>query len=83
MKTQFRMFARHGIVYCEDAQTRKQQSLKTRDRREATRLLHARNEAQVNPAMNLQIARAYPPHQHTPCSWSARTISPEQVTTLV
>jgi len=59
VKTQFRMFSRHGIFYCEDAQTRKQQSLKTRDRREATRLLHARNEAQVNPAMNLQIARAY------------------------
>jgi hypothetical protein len=44
VKTQFRMFSRHGIFYCEDVQTGKQESLKTRDRREAARLLHARNE---------------------------------------
>jgi hypothetical protein len=33
VKTQFRIFRRHGIFPCEDARTGKQESLKTRDRR--------------------------------------------------
>jgi integrase len=39
--------------------TRKQESLRTRDRAVAKRILHARNEAHQQPAINLQIARAY------------------------
>ena len=39
--------------------TGKQESLGTSDKIEARRLLHTRNEAASQPAMNLQIARAY------------------------
>jgi integrase len=60
MKARFRLFRRNGgAFYCHDSITGKQASLLTRNRAEAMRLLHARNEAHVQPALNLQIARAY------------------------
>jgi hypothetical protein len=37
----------------------RQESLRTRDRAEAKRLFAAYNEAHEQPAINLQIARAY------------------------
>lgn len=45
MKQRFILFLRAGVYYCEDATTRKQTSLRTRDPADAERLLHARNEA--------------------------------------
>jgi len=36
-----------------------QESLRTRDPREAERLIHAKNEAQAQPGLALHIARAY------------------------
>ncbi len=60
MKTRFRLYPRrNGIYYCEDVETRSQVSLGTKDRHEAERLFHARNEAYLLPAMNLQMARTY------------------------
>ena len=59
MNQQFILFRRAGVFYCEDRTTRKQFSLRTRDKQEALRLLHARNEAVRQPVLNLQIARAY------------------------
>jgi integrase len=60
MKLRYRLFRKKtGIFFLEDRFSKKQESLKTRDRTEASRLLSARNEAQQNPAINLQIARAY------------------------
>src|SRR5688500_11949117 len=60
MKQRYRLFQRTGgVFYCVDNVTRKQISLKTKDRDEAQRLLHAKNEAERQPAVNLQIARAY------------------------
>jgi integrase len=60
MKLRYRLFRKKtGIFFLEDRFNKKQESLKTRDRTEASRLLNARNEAQQNPAINLQIARAY------------------------
>lgn len=60
MKTRFRLFRRgSGSFYVEDTETGKQQSLHTKNRHQAERLVHARNEAVLQPAMNLQIARAY------------------------
>lgn len=60
MKTRFRLFRRgSGSYYAEDAENGKQQSLQTKDRHQAERLVHAKNEAVMQPAMNLQIARAY------------------------
>ena len=60
MKLRYRLFRKKsGIFFLEDRVNRKQESLKTRDRVEAVRMLQARNEAHQNPAINLQIARAY------------------------
>jgi integrase len=60
MTDKFRILRRaSGIWYLEDRETKAQQSLRTDDATEAKRLLNARNEAQRQPAINIQIARAY------------------------
>ena len=60
MKLRYRMFRKKsGIFFLEDRCNKKQESLQTRDKTEAVRLFHARNEAHQQPALNLQIARAY------------------------
>lgn len=60
MKQRFILYRRgNGKFYAEDTATRKQESLHTNDRAKAIRLLHAKNEATEQPAINLQIARAY------------------------
>ena len=58
-RRRYLLFLRRKTYYCEDLLTRKQQSLQTGDKETALRLLHARNEAEHQPAVNLQIARAY------------------------
>jgi hypothetical protein len=42
-----------GTYYCEDAETGKQESLKTRVKAEAVRIVGAKNEAHYQPLMNL------------------------------
>jgi len=61
MKQRFRLYKRKqgGRFYLHDEVTGKQESLGTHDRTLAIRLLHSRNEAEQQPAVNLQIARAY------------------------
>src|SRR6266536_1869893 len=61
MNQRFRLYRRKrgGRFYVHDNITGKQLSLKTSDRTEALRVLHAKNEAEKQPAINLQIARAY------------------------
>jgi integrase len=61
MKSRFILYRRKlsGMFYVEDTQTRKQESLGTKDRAEATALLNARNESVRQPQLNLQIAKAY------------------------
>jgi len=60
MKSCYWLFRRrNGVFYYEDTLTGKQESLGTRDRKEAKRLIHAHTEAQQQPRLNLQIARAY------------------------
>jgi integrase len=59
MKKRFILYRRGETYYLEDTVTRKQQSLHTKDRPTAERLLHAKNEAEQQTAVNLQIARAY------------------------
>ncbi len=61
MKRRFILYRRKhgGMFYLEDTQTRKQESLGTRNRVEALALLNARNEAVRQPQLNLHIARAY------------------------
>ena len=73
MKTRFRLYRRHkgGRYYIHDETTGKQESLHTSDRPVALRLLHAKNEAVLQPAMNLQIAQVY--LQHGDPALSCRT----------
>jgi len=61
MRQRFRLYRRgnSGRYYIHDGLSGKQESLHTADRATAVRLLHARNEASEQPAINLQIARAY------------------------
>jgi len=62
MKPRYRLILRRGrndTYYCVDTQTKKRTSLKTSDKYEAQRFLNARNEAALQPMLNLQIARAY------------------------
>ena len=61
MKQRYRLYRRScsGRFYIHDNVTGKQESLGTADRIEALRLLHSKNEADRQPAINLQIARAY------------------------
>src|SRR6267142_4783128 len=61
MKQRFILYRRKvgGMFYVEDTQTKKQESLGTKDRAEAKSLLNARNEAARQPQLNLQIAKAY------------------------
>ncbi len=59
MKQRFLLYLRREIYYCEDTLTGKQTSLRTKDREVALRLVHSKNEAEQQPAINLQIARAY------------------------
>ena len=61
MRQRFRLYRRKkgGRYYIHDGATGKQDSLHTTDRATALRLVHSRNEAEQQPAVNLQIARAY------------------------
>jgi len=61
MKSRFVLYRRKrgGMFYLEDTETRKQQSLGTRNRTEALALLNARNESVRQPQLNLHIARTY------------------------
>lgn len=61
MKQRFILYRRKvgGMFYIEDTETRKQESLGTKDRTEAKSLLNARNEAVRQPQLNLHIAKAY------------------------
>ena len=59
MKLRFTLFRRGKTFYCQDATNGRQTSLRTKVEGEARTLLHARNEAFRQPALNLQMARAY------------------------
>ena len=60
MKNRFILFQRSGVFYCEDTSNGRQTSLRTKDKADALRLLHVKNEAAHQPAINLQIAQNYP-----------------------
>ena len=60
MKQRYRAFLRPwGVYYCEDLVTGKQETLKTRDKNEAYRLVAAKNETAAAPAFSLHLARVY------------------------
>jgi hypothetical protein len=53
------MFRRGNYFWSHDGETGNQESLRTKDKAAALRLLHAKNEACQQPILNLQIARTY------------------------
>jgi hypothetical protein len=59
MPKRYRLFRRRGTFYIHDGVTGKQESLRTKKKHEAERVLHAHGEAAVQPSLNLHIARAY------------------------
>jgi integrase len=60
MKSKLRLFrGKSGNYFCEDRQTGRQESLRTKDKDEARRLVHAKNEAQESPALAIHIAKTY------------------------
>jgi hypothetical protein len=63
MKERYRLFLRRkSVYYAFDNTTKTFESLKTKDRAEAARMLVALNEAGKQPAMNLSLARVYLRH---------------------
>jgi len=60
MKNRYRVFQRGwGTYYCEDLVTKKQETLKTRDKDEAFRLVAAKNENDDAPGFSRHLARVY------------------------
>jgi integrase len=62
MKTRYRLIRRGirgGKFYCVDTVTRKRTSLNTLDEDEARQIAEAKNQAERQPEINLQIAKAY------------------------
>src|ERR1041385_2315008 len=62
MKTRYRLIRRgnrSGAFYCVDTKTGKRTSLATTKEDEAIQIVQARNQAERQPVINLQIARAY------------------------
>lgn len=53
------MLFRSGVFYSFDRETGKRESLRTGDKVQAQRILQAKNEGHVQPALNLQLARTY------------------------
>ena len=62
MKTRYRLVcrgSRGGTFYCYDTRLRQRTSLNTTDRRAAVQIVNAKNQAEQQPALNLQLAKAY------------------------
>jgi hypothetical protein len=73
MNDRYRLFLRRKCVYVDfDHGTKTFESLKTKDKAEATRLRMALNEAGKQPARNLGLARAYLKHSDPMVSLRAR-----------
>ena len=62
MKTRYRLICRgnrSGNFYCVDSVTGKRTSLQTMDKDHARQIVEAKNQAERQPEINLQIAKAY------------------------
>ena len=62
MKQRYRLIRRgnrSGAFYCVDTTTGKRTSLTTNNEDEADQIVQAKNQAERQPLVNLQIARAY------------------------
>ena len=59
MKMTFRLYRRGKTYYAQNNDTGEQESLRTKDKATATRLLNAKNESTMLMGSNLLVARAY------------------------
>src|SRR5712671_6539632 len=62
MKTRYRLIrrgVRGGGFYCVDSMTGKRTSLRTGSKDEARQIVEAKNQAERQPVLDLQIAKAY------------------------
>jgi integrase len=62
MKMRYRLIRRNcrkGTFYCQDTQTGKRTSLRTKSEAEALEIVQAKNQSLRQPVLNLQIAKAY------------------------
>jgi hypothetical protein len=62
MNNRYRLICRshrQGMFYCVDKTTGKRTSLLTTDKIEAKQIIEAKNQAERQPVLNLQIAHAY------------------------
>jgi integrase len=62
VKTRYRLirrYSRGGAFYCVDTSTGKRTSLNTSDEDGARQIIDAKNQAERQPVLNLQIAKAY------------------------
>jgi len=62
MTTRYRLTyrgSRGGMFYCVDKTTGQRTSLKTTSKEEAQQIVEAKNQAERQPVLNLQIAQAY------------------------
>jgi len=59
MTNRYRIFKRKGVYYSHENDTGRQRSLRTRDRQEAERLIHAANEASRTSLINRELGRVY------------------------
>ncbi len=62
MKTRYRLIRRGirgGAFYCVDTNTGQRTSLRTDDEEAARQIIEAKNQAERQPVLNLQIAKAY------------------------
>lgn len=62
MKARYRLItrgSRGGMFYYFDKETKKRRSLQTTNEEEAKQIIEAKNNAERQPVLNLQIAKAY------------------------
>jgi hypothetical protein len=58
MKSKYWLCKRGNVYFSFDSTTGKRESLRTIDKQEATRILHAKNDAPHHAAINVSIAKA-------------------------
>jgi len=59
MKKKYWLFKRGNVFYSFDSGTGKRESLHTSNKEEAARILHAKNDAMRQSAINISLAKAY------------------------
>lgn len=59
MKPAYRTFKRGDVYYVQNTESGQQQSLRTRDKAEATKLLNAKNDAATTPNLNRALGRVF------------------------